>query len=265
VISSAGIPAMEGASARFLFGSLSLLAVMLFRREWPRVSRDVALKLTAMGFFGVFLYNLCFFNGLRTVPAGRASLIASFQPSMVFLFSAIVWGERVSAMKIAGLVISLTGAMLVLSQGDFVRLFEAGLNTGDIWVLGCMLSWVAYTLLGRTVMGRVSAIAGTAYSTWLGTGLILGLALMEPPQPAVWTPGVWIASAFLGICGSALAFLLYLQSIGQVGASRASIFINLVPVFGVFFSAVLLRESIGFTMLAGGAIVIGGVRLLNRG
>ena len=217
-----------------------------------------------MGLFGVFFYNICFFNGLQTVPAGRASLVASMQPMFVFLVSAIVWGERVTPLKIGGLLLSLAGAVLVLSQGDPGRLFSQGLNKGDWWILGCALSWVTYTLLGRTVTGKISAIAATAYSTWMGTAALLVYAAFEPAPTAPWSVSVWLAAAFLGICGTTIAFLLYLKGIGQIGPSRASIFINLVPVCGVVLSSIFLGESISTATLVGGAIVIAGVRILNR-
>lgn len=217
-----------------------------------------------MGLFGVFFYNICFFNGLRTVPAGRASMVASMQPMFVFLFSALVWGEEVTPLKIGGLLVSLAGAVLVLSQGEPGRLFAQGLNTGDLWILGCAVSWVIYTLLGRTVMGKIPAVAATAYSTWIGTAALVAYAALQPVPEAPWSGTVWLASAFLGLGGTTLAFLLYLKGIGQIGPSRASIFINLVPVFGVTLSSLFLGESISGMTLLGGAIVIAGVRMLNR-
>jgi drug/metabolite transporter (DMT)-like permease len=238
---------------------------MLANRPWPRPGGGTALRLFAMGFFGVLLYNVCFFNGLRTVPAGRASLMAALQPSIVFLFSAIVWGERVTPMRVAGLAVSFSGALLVLSGGDPARLFTTGLNSGDLWILGCVLSWVAYTLLGRTLAGRMSAGPATAYSTWMGTLLLFAMYLVQPGGSVrAWSLQVILASVFLGLLGTTVAFLLFLKGIGQIGASRASIFVNLVPVFGVLFSAVILREPQGSSALAGGALVIAGVRLLNR-
>jgi drug/metabolite transporter (DMT)-like permease len=237
---------------------------MLVNRPWPRITRELAWRLAAMGFVGVFLYNLCFFTGLRTVPAGRASLMASLQPSVVFLFSAVVWGERVTGMKLTGLSISFFGALLVLSQGDPRRLFNEGVNTGDLWVLGCVLSWVGYTLLGRTISGRMAAGAATAYSTWFGTALLAAVAFGQPVEAQTWSWMSWMAAAFLGLGGTTIAFLLFLKGLAQIGASRTSIFINLVPVFGVLFSSLLLGESLGGATLLGGAFVIAGVRLLNR-
>jgi drug/metabolite transporter (DMT)-like permease len=250
--------------ARFAFGSAGLLALMLARRSWPSLSWPVSTRLAAMGFFGVFLYNICFFTGLKTVPAGRASLMAALQPSMVFLFSAIVWRERTTPTKLVGLSLSFCGALLVLSQGDLRQLFESGLNSGDLWILGTVVSWVAYTLLGRGLTDRFPAVAGTAYSTWMGTAMLLLYGFGATNISASWNLTTGMAAVFLGLVGTSLAFLLFLQGVQHIGASRAAIFINLVPVFGVVFSSLVLGERPTLMTLLGGAIVIAGVRLLNR-
>jgi drug/metabolite transporter (DMT)-like permease len=69
---------------------------------------------------------------------------------------------------------------------------------------------------------------------------------------------------FLGVVGTTVAFLLFIKGVTRLGASRASIFLNLVPVFGVLFSSVLLGEIPGGTTLLGGVVAIAGVRVLNR-
>jgi len=219
------VPAVHGSLGRFGFGSLGLLAVLLFYRPWPALTAGLFGRLAAMGLFGVFFYNICFFNGLQTVPAGRASMVASMQPMFVFLFSALVWGEKVTPLKVTGLLVSLSGAVLT---------------------------------------GKIPAVAATAYSTWLGTTALVAYAALQPPPAAPWSPKVWLAAAFLGWGGTTAAFLLYLKGIGQIGPSRASIFINLVPVFGVILSSVFLGEAVSGATLLGGAVVIVGVRLLNR-
>lgn len=239
------------------------MAILLAQRPWPKPDRRTALYLFAMGFFGVFLYNICFFIGLKTVPAGRASLVAALQPSIVFLLSALFWGERPTAFKLAGIFLSFSGAVLVLSQGDLARLFAGGLSSGDIFVFGCAVSWVIYTLLGSRV-AQFPAIARTAYSTWMGTALFLLVGLYSPPQPLAWSVNVWLAIVFLGLFGTTLAFLLFLQGVAVIGASRASIFINLVPVFGILFGSLFMGEAVTAWTLAGGAIVFAGVRLLNH-
>lgn len=265
ILSRSHVPAIYSALGRFVFGAAGLLLIMALKRPWPIPSLATAWRLAAMGFFGVFTYNICFFNGLRTVPAGRASLMAALQPSVVFLFSAVVWQEPVTRRKLAGLLLSLAGAILVLTQGNPGRLFANGLGTDDLWVFGTVVSWVAYTLIGRTIANEFESLPATAYSIWFGLLLLAADAILFPaPVPDLNTPTFFLVSAFLGLAGTTAGFLFYLRGIQQLGASRASIFINLVPVFSVLSSALYLHEPVTGPTIAGGLLAIGGVRLLNR-
>jgi drug/metabolite transporter (DMT)-like permease len=265
ILSRAQVPAIYGSLGRFAFGSLGLLAIMAFRGSWPRPTSSQWLRILAMGFFGVFLYNICFFNGLRTIPSGRASLMASLQPSVVLLFSAALWGERITALKISGLALSLLGASLVLTQANPAKLFQQGLGTGDLWILGTVVSWVSYTLIGRGLLGRLDTLPATAYGIFAGFAmLLLYAAFLQTPPPDFSSPAFWLISAFLGILGTTLAFTFYLRGIETLGASRASIFINLVPIFSVLSSNIALGEPLTWPTLLGGALALSGVTLLNR-
>ena len=265
ILSRNQIPAIYSSLGRFAFGSLGLLLIMWQLRPWPRPSKSVAWRLVAMGFFGVFLYNLCFFNGLRTVPSGRASLMASLQPSLVFLYSRLYLGDRATPLKIFGLLLSLSGAVLVLTQGDPARLFATGLGTGDIWILGTVVSWVAYTLIGRSVSASIASLPATAYAIWAGLAmLILYASLAGIPVPQLNTPAFWWISAYLGILGTTLAFVLFQRGLERIGAARTSIFINLVPIFSVLSSSLVLGEAVTVPTMLGGVLALTGVRLLNR-
>lgn len=265
VISQAGIEPIEAAIVRFVAGGAGLVAVMFLTRQqqWP--PRQQLPGLAAMGFFGVFCYNFCFLTGLRTVPPGRASLMASLQPGIIFAFSALFLGERVTVARIAGLSVSLFGATLVLSQGDLAKLFENGLGTGDLWILGCVLSWAAYTLCGRTVLARMPSIAATTWSTLIGLAWLAIALPFTGPRTGEWNLPAITGAMFLGLLGTTLAFLWFLRGVAAIGAARASVFINLVPVFGALCSWWLLDEQFTAATLTGGALVIAGVRLLNRG
>jgi len=220
-----------------------------------------------MGFFGVFAYNICFFSGLRTVPSGRASLMASLQPSLVFLYSRLFLGDKATPLKLFGLALSLSGAILVLTQGDPASLFSNGLGTGDIWILGTVVSWVSYTLIGRSVAAEISgSLHWPADATgWAGLAMLTVYATAAGvPVPNLNTPAFWWISAYLGLAGTTLAFVLFQRGIEQLGAARTSIFINLVPVFSVLTSALYMGEAVTIPTLVGGALALTGVRLINR-
>jgi drug/metabolite transporter (DMT)-like permease len=96
--------------------------------------------------------------------------------------------------------------------------------------------------------------------------MLLPPALMTGlvPQALAASPTVWANLLFLGVGATGLAFLWYHDGIRALGAPRASIFINLVPVFATLLSTALLGETIGLALVAGGAMVLAGVVLANR-
>ncbi len=265
ILSRAGVPPIYSSLGRFVFGSLGLLLILWRAGNWPRPERAVWLRLLAMGFFGVFTYNICFFNGLATVPAGRASLMATLQPSLVFVYSCVFWGERPGVGKVSGLLLSLLGAGLVLTQADPEKLFRTGLGSGDLWILGTVLSWVAYTLIGRNLMGKIGALPATAYAIWAGLLMLVAYAVVvQEALPDFGQLSYWAITAYIGLLGTTLAFLLFLRGIEQLGAAKASIFINLVPVFSVITSNLVTGEAVTWPTLVGGAMAMMGVRLLTQ-
>lgn len=259
-----GVPAIHASLGRFAFGSIGLLVALAGVQPWPRPTGRQWVHLAAMGFFGVFLYNLSFFNGLRTVPAGRASLMATLQPSLVFVYACVFWDEKPTLRKLSGLLLSLLGASTVLTQASPAQLFRTGLGTGDLWILGTAVSWVAYTLIGRRVAGALASLPATAYAVWLGFAMLLAFSVLTGEGLPDFSKGsLWLVSGYLGLLGTSLAFCLYLRGIEQVGAAKASIFINLVPVFGVLTSNLFLGEPVTWATVAGGLTALAGVRLLT--
>jgi len=128
------------------------------------------------------------------------------------------------------------------------------------------VAWVAYTIIGKRALEGLSATAATAWSTLWGTLMLAVPALAELAGGAVsWPDSVsWLAMAYLGVCGTALAFVWYNQAVAAIGPARATLFTNLVPVFAVIFSVIFLGERPVLASLVGGAMVVSGVFLANR-
>jgi drug/metabolite transporter (DMT)-like permease len=138
------------------------------------------------------------------------------------------------------------------------------LGVGELTILGCVASWSAFTLVAKRLMTGLTPLAITVYASLLGTLLLAAATLVEGaalvPQA---TPSAWAALAFLGAFGTAVAFVWYNDGVRRLGAARAPVFINLVPVFAVVLAALLLGERVDASMVAGGALVLAGVYTLN--
>jgi drug/metabolite transporter (DMT)-like permease len=260
-------PPFTGGALRFLVAS-AVLVPLVYAREGglpplgPRERRTMVL----LGATGVFAFSGFFFAGLERVPAARGVLIMALNPTGTALGMWLVFRERLDASRWLGIALALAGVAVVIARGDLAQLFAGALGPGELLLFGSAAGWVSYTIIGRQILGKVSVLATTTYATLAGTAMLVVAALLERPWHAVVALDAkgWVAVAYLGVFGSVLAFLFFYEGVRRIGPSRASIFINLVPVFGVTFAALLLGEPILASMIVGGMMVIGGVMLTNR-
>lgn len=257
----------SAAFLRFLVASAFLFPLTArIEGRIPRLSMRQLPGAVLLGLTGVFAYNAFFFGGLKTVTASRAALIIAAIPSLLAFFSAILFNERLTRLKVAGVVLSLVGASIVISHGDPMSVIRGGLTTGDLFILGCVVSWTAYSLSGKKVMERMSPYAAVTWSCIIGDVLLLFPALAFGLAEDVASAGLvaWANIAFLGIAATGLSFSWYYAGIKALGASRAGVFINLVPVTTVILASLILKEVPDAMVLLGGAVVICGVWLTNR-
>lgn len=260
------MPPLSIAFWRFVAATI-VLFLLLWRTgalSWPTPKQWQ--WAAALGCTGVFAYNTFFFAGLSVIPASRAALLVALNPIMVAVFGALVLGQALGPRRWLGVACSLVGAVTVISHGDFAGIVHQGIGHGELLILGCCFSWVAYTLCGRQAMHYLSSLQATAWAALLGC-IALGITAAmrgELTSPLGLAPAQWGGVLYLGVLGTSAAFVWYSDGIKAVGAAKTIVFTNLVPVFAVLASIVLLGESPSLATLAGGAMVVGGVWLTNR-
>jgi drug/metabolite transporter (DMT)-like permease len=249
---------------RFLFATVCLYAVVLHRQGTiPKLEKQQILPVVLLGLTGVFAYNVFFFNGLKLVAAGRASIIIANNPIVISVFSALFFGEALSSIRLVGIVVSVSGAVLAISGGDPSALLAGGIGPGDLFIFGCVASWAVYSLLGKRVMRDLSPLTAVSHSAAVGMLALLVPACMEGMPSAVpgYSPMDWINLAYLGWFGTVLGFVWYYEGIRVIGASRASLFINFVPISAICLAHIILKEPLTPSLLAGAFLVVTGVTL----
>ena len=249
---------------RFLIAAVCLFAILL-RREGrlPALDRQQWIAVVLLGLTGVFAYNAFFFNGLKLVTASRASIIIANNPIVISLLSALFFGEQLSPVRVIGILISVAGAIVAISGGHPLDLWRGGAGWGDLLILGCVLSWTAYSLLGKRVVRNISPLAATAYAAAVGVAALLVPACMQGmvPDALHYSLVDWGSLAYLGFFGTVLGFVWYYEGIRAIGASRASLFINFVPISAICLAHLILDEPLSASLLLGAAMVIFGVTL----
>jgi drug/metabolite transporter (DMT)-like permease len=258
---------LMGSFTRYLIACVALLvAAFVMEGGLPKLSRRQWLATFVLGSLGVFSYNLFFMGALDRLPASRAALIIALNPVITITICAFVLDERLSPRRWLGVALALLGVWIVVSRGHLASVGAAAIGVGELFMFGAVISWALYTVIGRKVLGGLTPLAATNYAALWGT-LLLGVVAAPDlgdlrAQQFDWR--MLASLLYLGVLGTAVAFVWYYTSIQKLGASITSIFNNLVPVFGVAISVLVLGEPLQASMLIGGAVAICGVMMVSR-
>ena len=251
---------------RFSIASIFLLGYIYIREgRLPGLNGKQAFAVVLLGLTGVFAYNVLFFSGLKTVVAGRASLIIALNPIAISLLSSIIYKERLTVLKLLGICLSVSGAMVVITNGNLLSILDNPVGIGELMIFGCVASWVTYSLIGKTVMSDLSPLVSVGYSAVAGT-----LALAVPAfhqgllgSLAHYSFYEWSSLFYLGFFGTVLGFFWYYEGINIVGPMKSSVFINFVPVSAIVLAFLILGEPITLFLITGATLVICGVLLTH--
>lgn len=252
-----------GASYRYLVALLLMIPLMLLKdRNSFRINKQQFFQLLILGATGIFAYSFFFFNGMKRVQASHGALIVALNPVLVMLISAFLGKESINWKRITGVFLSLAGTIIVIARGDIFSLFSM-FTWGDAFMLGCPISWAFYTYFAKDALKTTTPLQASTWAIFLGFLMIVLFVPFEV-YPTVVEWKIWLALAYLGICGSVLGFVWYYEGIQKIGPVKTAAFNNLIPVFAMILSVLILGETIHGYTLYGSGLVIGGVFLINR-
>jgi drug/metabolite transporter (DMT)-like permease len=252
---------------RFFIASIFLvLFTCKIEGRLPALRKRQIIPVFLLGMTGVFLYNVFFFKGLKIIHAGRAAVIIAGNPIFITLFSAYFFKEKLNLIKIAGIMLSVSGAVIVISKGSLNEIIAGGVGWGEIFIFGCVFSWVAYSLIGKAVMDGLSPLAAVSYSSIIGAFFLFFPALFEGgiQNFRLYQPVDWAGLFYLGFFGTVIGFVWYYEGIKKIGPMKASLFINFVPISAVVMAFFILNEPITPSLFIGTLLVCSGVYLTNK-
>jgi drug/metabolite transporter (DMT)-like permease len=252
-------------AGRIVFGALVLLAIVAARRlPLPR-SRKTYGWLFFMGSIGSTLPFFLITWSEEDIGSGTAAVLNSTVP----LFTAVlsIWflrDEYLSPAKILGLLAGLAG-VTILSGGDLLDLGRDAL-IGDLAVVAASLAYGCAAIVARRHLRGEDPIALGAVQLSFAFLVITPVTLaLEPPSAAGRLEAdEWAAWLALGLGGTGLAYCAYYWLIDQVGALRATTVTYIIPPVGLFLGWAVLDESISWTALAGLALIVAGIALVNE-
>lgn len=237
IIAKGLMPALIGPSGFILvrlFGALPLFfLVKLFVKE--KVQKKDFKLLAICGFFGVALNQLLFFNGLNLTSPLNASLIMLATPVMVMVVSGIYLKEKITGYKVAGLILGLIGAFLLIVTSSKTDVSSSPL--GDFCILINALSYAVFLVLVKPLMGKYKPITVISFVFLFGSIFVLPFGWNQFAEIHWGGMGFnnYLGVAFVIVCTTFFAYLLNIYALKHLLPDVVSIYIYLQPMLALLF------------------------------
>lgn len=244
---------------RITLALVVLWPIMVYKeKKWKPSFYELKLSL-ALGFIGMTCYHLFFFTALRFTSASNASVINASMPIITALIAYFVLRERLNKWQILFMLTAFIGVLLTLTQWDLSILMNLSFNKGDIIMLLGTTSWALYGVLIKKYNHDTSALKLTTYSFLMCVIILSPFAIyeiivhraLEVPLESYYT------ILYMALFPTVMGYTIQQHAIKTIGPNKAALFINLVPVFSIILSLIILKESINpLVYISGGLIVL---------
>lgn len=217
-------------------------------------------RIVLMGIFGFTGFNALFYTAAQTTTAVNIAIIQGTIPVLVLIGSFLFLRTRINGLQLAGVAMTIAGIAVVASQGDFAALAQLAFNRGDIAMVIACLMYAAYALAlrGRPAVPGIVFFAALAAVAFLSS-LPLLAAEVATGRFFMPTPKGFALALFVGLLPSFISQLTFIRSVELIGAARAGMFLNLVPIFGPLLAVLVLHESLSLFHAVALALVLGGI------
>ena len=228
--------------------------------------RAAAGDIFVLGFLGMLVCGGAFYLSLHWTTAIHGVLIYTVAPLLIVLLDAVFFGEPITVPRLVGMLFGFLGVATIVLEGEPQRLLTLAFNPGDILMAICATAWAVYSVWLRRE--RVRAIPTLPAFAAI---CIAGTLTLAPPMAFEAFSGffptgltAWAAIVVLAVLPSVLAYGIFQIGVQAVGASVVSVFMYLLPVYGVVVANITLGESFRAYHAAGLVLVLAGVVLATN-
>lgn len=239
--------------------ALGLTAHRQITQHW-RALLPAWRRIVLMGGFGFTGFNALFYTAAHHTTAINIAIIQGTIPVLVLIGSFFIFRKRIGGLQLFGVALTIVGIAVVASQGDFAALAQLAFNRGDIaMVVACMM-YAAYTLAlrGRPEVPGIVFFAALAAVAFLSSMPLLAMEVATGHFFMPTAQGIALA-LFVGLLPSFISQLTFIRAVELIGAARAGVFLNLVPIFGPLLAVLVLHEPLSLYHAVALALVLSGI------
>jgi drug/metabolite transporter (DMT)-like permease len=252
---------------RFLIGVVILGIAVRIRHQYSLPKKQEWFYLSILGFLGITFHQWLQSTGLLTVQASTTAWVVATSPVFIAILSWLFLHEKLDWLQVSGIILAAMGVVLVVSKGNMVGLFSGTFGTtGDVLILISALNWAVFSILSSRGLKKYQPTQMMFFVMligWLFSSILFftGGGLSDI-RHLTWTS--FMGVCFLGIFCSGLAYIAWYDGLQALSATQIGAFLYLEPLVAVIVAWLILGEKLLLITLAGGAIILLGVRLVQK-
>ncbi len=219
-----------------------------------------------MGIITISTFNSVVYFALNYTQVINAVLMLAGIPAIVMILSSIMKIEKANIFQLVGLILSILGVAMIISNADIQKILTLNFNKGDLWMLVCVLSWSLYSTLLKKKKLELSQF------TFIQLMVTVGLIFLIPQYFYERSIGLEIPInkffiailLYVVIFPAIAAYYCWQKAIELIGPNRSAIFVQLMPLFSALMAILIFKEKFQLYHLIGGTFIVSGIYLSNR-
>lgn len=243
---------------RWLLASVILIGIAHFaeKPKWNMVLKQWP-SLTGLAILGIVGYNSLLYYSLNFTSPTNAALVNALNPGMIAIASAFYLREKITRIQCFGILVSLLGVLLIMTDGNLLQIFTTHYNKGDLMMIVAIIAWTFYSIISRR-LSDTPPITATAVSGVIAVIIMAPVAAIQGIDFSNLSTLAVTGIAYITMFPTVCSFIFWNLGVKAIGASKAGIFLNLNPVFTALISWII-GEKITAVQVLGGLLVFLGV------
>ena len=242
----------------FVFYKIKII-YEIFKQNWKII---IFFSILSVSIFNTFM-NIA----LTTSSVISTSLMPSFAPSMIIIFSLIIYKSKISYLQLFGVIVSFIGFINIIIRGDILNLGSLNFVVGDIWMLGCVSCWALYSSMIRKIPKEIDNLSFLFLIFFIGNIFVLPFFIFESfinQSFVINEQNGFLLVLYCGIGPALISYLLWIKAIKIIGANNSGLFLNLIPIFSSLISIIFLKERLELFHIVGAVLIFTGIYLVIR-
>jgi len=224
------------------------------------------LVISFMGVITISTFNSVVYFALNYTQVINAVLVLAVIPAVTIVLSSLMKIEKTNFFQIFGLILSIIGVGSIISNGEIQRITSLSFNKGDLWMLVCVFTWALYSTLLKKYKFKFSQFSLIQLMVSAGVLFLIPQYFYEQSigLDVNFNKAFFLILFYVVVFPAIAAYYCWQKGIEIIGPNRATMFIQLMPLFSAIMAIIIFKEKFELYHFAGAAFIVSGIYLSNK-